>query len=193
MAFTNELGRIALPAGVNPGGLAELMLMDRKLNRSSACLRPVGPYGGPCLGKDLQATVTFARDAGLELSVLAAAPRNNDRHVEFLLSPIRTAVVPPGPVLLVGVSVTDGTDHPRGSPSLALAEPLLLAGYELEVVDPDLAGAARRVRPLVLAKTLPGLVGRLPTGLPVGDIPRAPAAVNLITPHVHHQHKVSGR
>ncbi len=193
LVFANELGRIALSAGVDPGGLAELMLMDRKLNRSSAYLRPRGPYGGPCLGKDLQATVTFAQDAGLELSVLAAAPRSNDRHVEFLLSWIRTAVVPPGPVLLVGVSVEDGTDHPRGSPSLALAEHLLLARSELQVVDPDLDGAARRARPVVLAKTLLRLVGRLPTGLPVGDIPRAPAAVNVITPHVHHRHKVSGR
>ncbi|MCL6606491.1 MAG: hypothetical protein K6T74_00230 [Geminicoccaceae bacterium] len=174
MAFANALGWIALSAGVDPGGLAELMLMDRTLNRSSAYLRPVGPYGGLRFGKDLQETVAFAQDAGLTLPALAAVPRSNDRRVEFLLLRIRTAVVPPGAALLVGASVKDGTDDLRGRPSLAFPEHLLLAGYELPVVDPALDGAARRARLVVLAKMLPGLVARLPTGLPVVDMPRLP-------------------
>lgn len=200
VAFANELGRIALVAGVEPGRLADLLLMDQKLNLSPAYLRPGGPYGGPCLAKDLQAALAFAREAGIALPLLAAVPQSNARHLEFLLARIRAAVPPPGPVLLVGLSFKDGTDDLRDSPGLALAERLLQAGYELEIVDRDLdperlAGAnfaiaaarpeilrdrltddfesaARRARAVVLAKAAPGLRARLPADLPLIDIPR---------------------
>jgi GDP-mannose 6-dehydrogenase len=200
VAFANELGRVALAAGVDPGRLAELLLMDRKLNLSPAYLRPGGPYGGPCLEKDLGAVLAFAREAGLELPVLAAVPHSNARHLEFLLGRIRSAVPPPGPVLLIGVSFKEGADDLRGSPNLALAEALRLAGYELDLADPDLDrqrfvaidgtlpptqfallnhcftddldSALRRARLIVLGKAIPGLAGRLPGDRPVLEIPK---------------------
>lgn len=200
VAFANELGRFALAAGVAPDCLADLLLLDRKLNLSPAYLRPGGPYGGPCLPKDLRAALVFARDAGLALPMLAAVPESNSRHLEFLLERIRAAIDPPGPILLVGLSFKDGTDDLRESASLALAERLLRAGYELEAIDPDLDperlvgvnfaiaaahpeilrhrlvkdidAALRRARLVVLGKTLPDLAGRLPAGLPVVDIPK---------------------
>lgn len=200
VAFANEMGRLALAAGVAPELLAEAFLADRRLNLSTAYLRPGGAYGGPCLPKDLAALLAFGRDAGLELPLLAAARRSNARHLDFILRRIRAILPPPGPILLLGLTFKTGTDDLRDSPNLALAERLLRAGYDLEVVDPDLdpgrlsganfaiaaahhellrrrlttdlEGAARRARLVVVAKTLPGLAGRLPDELPVVDIPR---------------------
>lgn len=200
VAFANELGRLALAAGVEPGCLADLLLMDRKLNLSPAYLRPGGPYGGPCLAKDLQAALAFARDSGLVLPLLAAVAESNARHLDFLFERIVAAAPPPGPILLVGLSFKAGTDDLRDSPNLALAERLVRAGYELEVVDPDLdperlsgvnfaiaaahaeilrrratddlIEASRRARLVVVGKPVAGLRDRLPLDVPVVDIPR---------------------
>lgn len=200
VAFANEMGRIALAAGLEAEPLAELLLADRKLNLSPAYLRPGGAYGGPCLPKDLDALLAFARDGGLELPVLAAVRESNARHLDFIVQRIRATLPPPAPVLLLGLSFKAGTDDLRGSPNLALAERLLAAGYELEVLDPDLSpdrmvganfaiaaahrailrdrltddldGAARRARLAIVAKAMPGLAGRLPDDLPIVDIPR---------------------
>jgi GDP-mannose 6-dehydrogenase len=200
VAFANELGRIAVANGVEPGRLADLLFMDHKLNLSPAYLRPGGPYGGPCLAKDLRAASTFARDTGLVLPVLEAIAESNARHLDFLFERIRAAVAPPGPVLLIGLSFKEGTDDLRGSAGLALADRLLRADYELEAVDPDLGPepsvdadlafatghpellhpplvedldrAIRRARLVVLNKPAARLLGRLPPGIPVIDIPR---------------------
>lgn len=200
VAFANEMGRIAVAAGLDPQYVAELFLADHKLNVSPAYLRPGGAYGGSCLPKDLQATLSFAREMDLELPLLAAVRESNLRHLAFLLERIVRLIPPPGPIVLVGLSFKSGTDDLRNSPNLVLAERLLQKGYELEVVDPDLnpdrlvgvnfaiavehqeilrrrfttdlEGAARRARLIVIGKTIPGLAARLPADVAVFDIPR---------------------
>lgn len=200
VAFANELGRIAVAVGVEPSSLADLLVMDHKLNISPAYLRPGGPYGGPCLAKDLQATLTFARDSNLALPVLAAIAKSNALHLDFLFGRIRAIVAPPGPVLFAGLTFKEGTDDLRGSAGLLLADRLLRAGYELDAVDPDLGPdssvdadlasasgrsprlhpplvedldrAIRRARLVILGKPAPRVLDRLPPGIPVIDIPR---------------------
>ena len=179
---------------------AELFLADAKLNVSPAYLRPGGPYGGSCLPKDLQAMLTFARETALELPLLTAVRSSNERHLDFLVERIVAAVPPPGPILVVGLSFKTGTDDLRHSPNLALVDRLLQKGYDLDVIDPDLdperllganfaiavehrevllrrltsdlESATRRAKLVVIGKTVPGLVARLPAGLPVVDVPR---------------------
>lgn len=200
VAFANELGRIAVAIGVEPGRLADLLCMDHKLNLSPAYLRPGGPYGGPCLAKDLRAVSTFARDIGLALPVLDAIAESNARHLDFIFWRIFHTVSPPGPALFVGLSFKKGTNDLRGSAGLLLADRLLRAGYELEAVDPDLGPepsvnvdlvsttdrpallyppfaddldrAIGRARLVILNKPVPRLLDRLPPDVPVIDIPR---------------------
>lgn len=200
VAFANEMGRVALAAGLDPQLVAELFLADQKLNISPAYLRPGGPYGGSCLPKDLQAMLSFARETELELPVLVAIRESNARHLDFLVRKIVAAVAPPGPILFVGLSFKAGTDDLRNSPNLTLAEHLLQRGYDIDVIDPDLdrdrlvgvnftiaaehqeilcrrltadlERAAQRAKLVVVGKTIPGLAARLPADLPVIDIPR---------------------
>jgi len=200
VAFANEMGRIAVAVGLDPQLVAELFLADAKLNVSPAYLRPGGPYGGSCLPKDLQAMLTFARETALELPLLTAVRKSNERHLDFLVERIVAAVPPPGPILVVGLSFKTGTDDLRHSPNLALVDRLLQKGYDLDVIDPDLdparllganfaiavehrevlsrrltsdlESAARRAKLVVIGKTVPGLVARLPADLPVVDVPR---------------------
>jgi GDP-mannose 6-dehydrogenase len=198
VAFANEVGRIAVGQGAAPEAVAELFLADAKLNLSAAYLRPGGPYGGPCLPKDLAGLAALARAGGLEVPVLEGAQASNRLHLGWLVAAIRARVPPPGPLLLLGLSFKAGTDDLRQSPLLELAARLVEAGYRLTVHDPDLdparlvganlavaaehrgilegcltpdpeaAGAGARL--IVLGKQLPGSTGRLPVGVPVLDL-----------------------
>lgn len=138
VTFANEIGRVAIAKGVDPGLVAEMFLADTKLNVSPAYLRPGGPFGGSCLPKDLSAMLAVAREAGVQVPVLGGARESNAVHAAWLAQAIQARQAPPGPVLLMGLSFKAGTDDLRNSPLLALAEALLEAGYDLRVFDPDL-------------------------------------------------------
>ncbi len=197
VAFANEVGRLCLGQQIDPQAVMDLVLADRQLNLSPAYLRPGGPFGGPCLPKDLAATVALGRAQGVALPLLEAALASNRAHLAHLLAAIGALVAPPGPLLQLGLSFKAGTDDLRGSPLVELARALLAAGYELRLVDPDLdperpprdgaagpaAAALRRLDPdldramagarlAILGKPLPALRARLPADLPLLDLTR---------------------
>jgi GDP-mannose 6-dehydrogenase len=200
VAFANEIGRLCVARAIDPQAVAESFLADTKLNLSAAYLRPGGPFGGPCLPKDLAGLVALADGAGVPVPVLAGVADSNRRHLGWLAQAVRARVAPPGPVLLLGLAFKPGTDDLRHSPPLDLARLLVEAGYQLLLHDPDLDvdrltganlavavehrwlldhrltrdldGAAAAARLIVLAKPFPGLRDRLPPGAPLLDLTR---------------------
>jgi GDP-mannose 6-dehydrogenase len=200
VAFANEIGRMAIAKGVDPGLVAEMFLADTKLNISPAYLRPGGPFGGSCLPKDLGAMLAVAREAGVQVPVLGGTRESNAVHAAWLAQAIQARQAPPGPVLLMGLSFKAGTDDLRNSPLLALAEALLEAGYDLRVFDPDLdperlvgvnfalaaehqevlrarltrdlTAAVAGVRFVVIGKSMAAHLAALPADLPRLDITR---------------------
>ena len=200
VAFANEIGRLCALRGLDPQAVAEPFLADTRLNLSAAYLRPGGPFGGPCLAKDLATLVALAEEGGAAVPVLAAVADSNRRHLDWQAERVRERVAPPGPVLLLGVTFKAGTDDLRQSPPLELARLLAKAGYELLLHDPDLdlerltganlavaqehgslfakgltidlAGAAAKARLTVLTKPIAGIRDRLPSGTPLLDLTR---------------------
>lgn len=200
VAFANEIGRVAVAKGIDPGLVAEMFLADTKLNISPAYLRPGGPFGGSCLPKDLGAMLAVAREAGVQVPVLGGTRESNAVHAAWLAQAVQARQAPPGPVLLMGLSFKAGTDDLRNSPLLALAEALLEAGHDLRVFDPDLdperlvgvnfalaaehqevlrarltrdlAAAAAGVGLVVIGKPMAAHLAALPAGLPRLDITR---------------------
>ena len=138
VAFANEIGRLCVASAIDPQAVAEPFLADTRLNLSAAYLRPGGPFGGPCLPKDLAGLVALADGAGLPVPVLAGVADSNRRHLDWLAQAVRARVAPPGPVLLLGLAFKPGTDDLRHSPPLDLARLLVEAGYQLLLHDPDL-------------------------------------------------------
>jgi GDP-mannose 6-dehydrogenase len=200
VAFANEIGRICVARGLPPQAVAEIFLADTKLNISPYYLRPGGPYGGSCLPKDLSGMLALARESGLAVPVLAGARESNGLHLAWLAQAIRARLPAPGPILQLGLSFKAGTDDLRNSPLLDLAEILVEGGYDLTIHDPDidparlvgvnfavavehqatlmdrmtpdLEGAAKAARLIVLGKPIPGVRELLPAGVPVLDITR---------------------
>jgi GDP-mannose 6-dehydrogenase len=188
VAFANEVGRAALAAGADPEAVMAVLLADPARNLGPTYLRPGGPYGGSCLGKDLAALLAQARsDGAAPLPLLGGVAASNAGHGRWLAGRVRARVPPPGPVLQVGLSFKPGTDDLRGSALLDLARNLAGAGYALLLHDPDLTpdrlgaacrplgavplatpdealAAAAAARLVLLGKPAPDLKARLPAG-----------------------------
>ena len=63
VAFGNEVGVIAKTLGINSHDLMDIFFQDKRLNISSAYLRPGFAFGGSCLPKDLRALTHLSRIA----------------------------------------------------------------------------------------------------------------------------------
>ena len=112
-----------------------VLATDRRLNISSAYLRPGYAFGGSCLPKDLRALTDLARKVDLDLPLLNAALPSNTAHFERGVRLVEEAGA--RNVALLGLSFKNGTDDLRESPAVALAERLIGRGYRLAIYDPD--------------------------------------------------------
>jgi GDP-mannose 6-dehydrogenase len=134
IAFANEAARVWAARGADPSQVMEIFASDRKLNASSAYLKPGFAFGGSCLPKDLRALTSAAREANVRIPVLDAVLASNELEVLRGLE----AVTATGKrrVALLGLAFKHGTDDLRESPLLELAERLLGKGFELTIHDP---------------------------------------------------------
>jgi len=140
VAFSNEVGRLALDLSVNPQHVIDAFLADTRLNISPTYFGPGGPFGGSCLPKDLRAVNALASSRGIQIPVIASALQSNAAHKTFLADRVMTQAAPGATVLLLGLSFKFDTDDLRESPLIDLAETLLGKGYDLRIFDPDLKG-----------------------------------------------------
>jgi GDP-mannose 6-dehydrogenase len=138
VVFGNEIGRLCIDLAIDPQAVIDVFLSDHKLNISAAYLRPGGPFGGPCLPKDLRALGALARQRGVDTAVIAAAMASNAEHKTFITRRITSVVPPGGRILLIGLAFKSLTDDLRESPLVELAEYLLGKGYDLKIYDPQL-------------------------------------------------------
>ncbi|HEY2915592.1 MAG TPA: nucleotide sugar dehydrogenase [Candidatus Limnocylindrales bacterium] len=147
IAFANEVGSIAESVGISPSDVLDLLASDRRLNISTAYLRPGMAFGGSCLPKDLRAVQALGRRQSLELPLLGSVLTSNRAHLDRLVARIDAGGS--RDVALLGLSFKDSTDDLRESPAVALAQALIERGYQLRIYDPDvhpemLRGANRR-------------------------------------------------
>lgn len=134
VTFANEVGRISQAAGVDPHEVMKLLCMDRQLNISSAYLRPGYAFGGSCLPKDLKALLYLAKNADVELPMLAHILPSNAAHVEHAVQ--RVLRSGKRSVGLIGLSFKAGTDDLRESPLVITAERFIGKGLQLSIFDP---------------------------------------------------------
>ena len=70
IAFANEIGTLSQAFGADGHQVMNLVSKDRKLNISTAYLRPGFAFGGSCLPKDLRALTRFAEQRALSANLV---------------------------------------------------------------------------------------------------------------------------
>jgi GDP-mannose 6-dehydrogenase len=160
VTFANEIGSLAKAFGADGAGVMDLVCRDKKLNVSSAYLRPGFAFGGSCLPKDLRALTRFAEQQALRVNLLASVLPSNESHLKRAMKLIRdTGIRRLG---VVGLSFKAGTDDLRESPMVELVETLIGWGCEVKIYDPNVMLGRLRGRNLAyIDRHLPHLANLL--------------------------------
>jgi GDP-mannose 6-dehydrogenase len=135
IAFANEIGSLAARLDVDGREVMETLCKDRKLNISTAYLKPGFAFGGSCLPKDLRAVTYRAARLDLKLPLLDNALPSNERHLERA---IQSVLDLKGRIGIVGLAFKENTDDLRESPVVTMLESLIGKGRELRVFDPHI-------------------------------------------------------
>ena len=134
VSFTNELGRVFRPLGIDTREVMKLFCEDDQLNISTRYLRPGFAFGGSCLPKDLRSLLHLARMDSIDLPLLAGTLATNRLSVSDVVERVLSG--DGRTVTLFGLSFKSDSDDLRESPYVELAETLLGKGYEVRVYDP---------------------------------------------------------
>jgi GDP-mannose 6-dehydrogenase len=135
VSFANEIGRICQSLGTDSHQVMELLCEDKRLNISSAYLRPGFAFGGSCLPKDLKALLYLAKSNDIEVPLLSGLLPSNQIHIDHAIDTILQSGA--RSVGVIGLSFKSGTDDLRESPLVELVERLLGKGLSLKIYDPE--------------------------------------------------------
>jgi GDP-mannose 6-dehydrogenase len=140
IGFANEIGNLCDSLKIDAQKVMDIFCEDRKLNISSAYLRPGFAFGGSCLPKDLRALSYHARMLDLQLPILnSVLPSNEMQIVRGLNQVIESGNSRIG---ILGFSFKAGTDDLRESPVIEVIERLIGKGYDLRIYDRNVNIAA---------------------------------------------------
>jgi len=136
VTFANEIGNLCAAHGIDGQEVMEYFCRDRRLNISSAYLRPGFAFGGPRLPKDLRALTYRAKEQDVECPLLNAVLLSNQKQIARVIELVektgRTKVA------ILGLGFTAGFSDVRENPVVRLVEMLMGKGYQLRIFDEDL-------------------------------------------------------
>jgi GDP-mannose 6-dehydrogenase len=147
VSFANEIGNLCKKMGVDSHDVMSVFCEDKKLNLSSAYLKPGFAFGGSCLPKDLRALAYQAKRFDLESHVLNAILMSNAAQVQLAIQMIIS--LGKKRIGFLGMTFKPETDDLRESPLVSVIETLLGKGYAIRIYDRNVAtsrliGANRR-------------------------------------------------
>jgi len=139
VAFANEVGALCSGLSIDGHLLMAQFAEDRKLNISSAYLRPGLAFGGSCLPKDLRMLIQTSNRLGMDLPLLRSILLSNEAQLKRAMD----AIPKNGHrrIGLNGLAFKTGTDDLRESPIVLIAEHLIGKGYDVKIHDPAIQTA----------------------------------------------------
>ncbi len=146
ISFMNDVATLCERVGADVDMVRKGMGSDKRIGYPF--LFPGVGYGGSCFPKDVKALIRTAREHGLELDLLGAVERTNERQKRLLVDKAQRHF---GGGLagrtfgVWGLSFKPRTDDLREAPALVVIEALLGKGAKVQVHDPVAMDAARRV------------------------------------------------
>ncbi|SET86027.1 UDP-glucose dehydrogenase family protein [Stigmatella erecta] len=145
VSFMNDVAALCEKVGADVDFVRKALGADRRIGYPF--LFPGVGYGGSCFPKDLKALVATGREHGLELDLLRAVDRTNERQKRLLVAKAlkHFGGSLAGRTLGVwGLSFKPKTDDMREAPSLEVIEGLLGKGAQVVAHDPVAERGARR-------------------------------------------------
>jgi UDPglucose 6-dehydrogenase len=136
ISFINEMAALCEKVGADVHMVAKGMGLDQRIG--AKFLHPGPGYGGSCLPKDTNALLKMAEDHKVELGIIDAAVKANERQKEKTVQKIREVIGPlkGKTVAVLGLSFKPNTDDIRDAPSLSIIRSLLDEGANIRAYDP---------------------------------------------------------
>jgi UDPglucose 6-dehydrogenase len=144
ISFMNDVALLCERVGADVDAVRKGMGADRRIGYPF--LFPGVGYGGSCFPKDVKALVATAREFGIELDLLRAVERTNERQKRLLLQKAlrHFGSVSDRTFAVWGLSFKPKTDDMREAPSIEVIEGLLGKGARVTCHDPVAERAAHR-------------------------------------------------
>ncbi|HHF52057.1 MAG TPA: UDP-glucose/GDP-mannose dehydrogenase family protein, partial [Candidatus Aminicenantes bacterium] len=136
ISFINEMALLAEKVGANVQDIASAMGMD---GRISPKFLHAGPgYGGSCFPKDTKALVDIARKEDIDLYVVKAAIKANERQKMRMVEKIEKAMkdLEGKEIAVLGLTFKPDTDDMREAPSLTIIPELIKRGARIKAFCP---------------------------------------------------------
>ena len=150
ISFMNDVAALCEKVGADVDSVRKGIGADKRIGYPF--LFPGAGYGGSCFPKDVKALIATARDYGLELDLLRAVERTNERQKKLLVGKaVKHFGDLSGKTFAVwGLAFKPKTDDMREAPAVEIIEGLLGKGANVRATDPvALEVARRRVAPQV--------------------------------------------
>ena len=150
ISFINEVANLCDAVDADIHDVARGIGLDQRIGNK---FLHAGPgYGGSCFPKDVQSLTHFAREAGVELKLAAAANEVNQsqrkRMVDKIVSMLDNDVA--GKTIgVLGLAFKPNTDDIREAPAIAIIKALQAKGAKIKAHDPVAKAAAKEVLPEV--------------------------------------------
>ncbi|MFW6309299.1 MAG: UDP-glucose dehydrogenase family protein [bacterium] len=137
ISFINEMSVLCDKVGANVKQVAKAIGMDDRIGERF--LRAGPGYGGSCFPKDTKAIVTTAQKEDVELNVIKAGIKANQKQKEYMVEKIIGELnnLENKKIGVLGLSFKPGTDDMREAPALTILPQLIEQGAKIRAYDPE--------------------------------------------------------
>lgn len=136
ISFINELALLAEELKANIHEIRDGMITDSRIG--DQFLYPGVGYGGSCFPKDTHALIAQAKKIGMELGIIEAADRANQRQRQWVIKALEKALgsLSGKKIGIWGLSFKPNTDDLREAPSIPIIKELNKRGALVVAHDP---------------------------------------------------------
>ncbi len=136
ISFANEIGALADRLDIDGHEVMQTLCQDKRLNISTAYMKPGFAFGGSCLPKDLRALTYRSARLDLQLPFLESVLDSNQSHLRRAIDEVLS--LPQARIGVYGLAFKENTDDLRESPVVALLENMIGKGRDIKVFDPHI-------------------------------------------------------
>lgn len=136
ISFINEMSNLCEKVGADVNVVAKGMGLDGRIGPK---FLHAGPgFGGSCFPKDTRALLKIATDHNVELGIVDAAIKANERQMAWSAEKIKNTLndIRGKTIAILGLSFKPNTDDIREAPAISIIQSLLNDGANIRAYDP---------------------------------------------------------